>query len=393
MFCPSYEEVVNQLTTPAYVFDTDALNERIEYIKNILGENIHLCYAMKANPFIIKSIEDHIDRYEVCSHGEFKICERAHIDMSRIVLSGVYKAEEDLLYVISQYGNKLVYTSESPHQFHLIHEVARKLNCHVKVLLRITTGNQFGMSKDELCSIIEKRAEYPYVEIVGIHHFSGTQRKKLNIYKEELTFVDDLILELEKKYNYIPQELEFGPGFYVEYFENAKEYHEEELLIEFCKLLNELHFQGQITLELGRFIAAECGYYYTDIVDYKVNDVPYCIVNGGMHQMTYFGQMMAMKIPHYRQLKKTPAQSSEYTKCHISGSLCTINDNLVKSLPLQNPEIGDIIEFKRVGAYAMCEGISLFLSRDLPSVYLYSGKDGLSLQRERFETNILNYKR
>ena len=55
-------------------------------------------------------------------------------------------------------------------------------------------------------------------------------------------------------------------------------------------------------------------------------------------------------------------------------------------------EAGDILEFQRVGAYAMCEGISLFLSRDLPSIYLYSKQNGLCLQRSRFETNILNYK-
>ena len=110
-----------------------------------------------------------------------------------------------------------------------------------------------------------------------------------------------------------------------------------------------------------------------------------------MHQITYYGQMMAMKIPHYRQIKKEKG-NGQIIQCHVSGSLCTINDNLVKALPLENPQIGDILEFQRVGAYAMCEGISLFLSRDLPSIYLYSKQNGLCLQRSRFETNILNYK-
>lgn len=391
MFQPSYKEVVSQLATPAYVFDTDVLCERIQFIKKVLGDKVRLCYAMKANPFLIKSIENDIDRYEVCSHGEFEICERASIDMRKIVLSGVYKAEKDLNDVIAEYRDSMTYTSESVNQFLLIHKIAQDNNCIVKVLLRVTTGNQFGMSEEELCSLIEKRHDYPNIKIIGIHHFSGTQRKKVKMYKEELDYVDHLISRLEKDYDFVSEELEFGPGFYVEYFEDAKPYDEVDLLNEFCGLLNQMHFKGKITLELGRFIAASCGNYYTDIVDYKVNGIPYCIVNGGMHQVTYFGQMMAMKIPHYRQLKKKEVQG-EYIKCHISGSLCTINDNLVKGLPLQNPEIGDIIEFQRVGAYAMCEGISLFLSRDLPSVYLYSKNAGLSLQRARFETNILNYK-
>ncbi|WP_028044051.1 alanine racemase [Candidatus Stoquefichus massiliensis] len=392
MFQPKYEELVTQVTTPAYVFDIDVLCNRIQFIKNKLGNKVQLCYAMKANPFVVKAIENQIDYYEVCSHGEFDICERAGINMNKIVLSGVYKAKHDLEYVIAKYQDTLIYTCESPNQFHMIHEIAKQMNIKVNALLRITTHNQFGMSEDQLCSLIEKRKEFPYINIIGIHHFSGTQRKKINMYKEELEYVDSLILKLENEYGYVPDKLEFGPGFYVEYFQHSKQpYDEEELLDGFVDLLDNLHFQGQITIELGRFIAATCGNYYTDIVDYKVNDVPYCIVNGGMHQTTYYGQMMAMKIPYYRQLKKKEVQG-DYINCNISGSLCTINDNLVKGLTLQNPEVGDIIEFQRVGAYAMCEGISLFLSRDLPSVYLYSNKEGLQLQRARFETNILNFK-
>lgn len=391
MYKPQYDDVIRELVTPAYVFDIDVLRNRIALIKNTLGENIHLCYAMKANPFIIKSIEDIIDKYEVCSHGEFEICRRAEIPMNKIVLSGVYKNNKDIAKTIEANGNQIIYTCESYHQFFMIHQIAQDLNKKVCVLLRITTGNQFGMSESELCSIIENRNQYPFVEILGVQHFSGTQRKKISIYEQELKYVDNLILKLENDYGYTAKELEFGPGFYVEYFQDAKPYNEIKLLKDFKELLGNLHFQGKITLELGRFIAATCGNYYTEIVDYKVNSMPYCIVDGGMHQMTYYGQMMAMKIPFYRQLKISSEQR-EKVKCHISGSLCTINDNLVKNLLLESPRIGDILEFQNVGAYAMCEGISLFLSRDIPSIYLYSKQDGLCLQRARFETNILNYK-
>ena len=46
--------------------------------------------------------------------------------------------------------------------------------------------------------------------------------------------------------------------------------------------------------------------------------------------------------------------------------LCTINDILVKRLPLGGLEIGDVLVFEQAGAYCMTEGIALFLSRDLP---------------------------
>ena len=103
-----YETADQRIRTPSYVFDTDVVNARIAMIKKLLGERVSLCYAMKANAFIIDAMQDHIDRYEVCSPGEFRICERAGIPMEKIVMSGVYKAEEDIHRVIKTYGTEIV---------------------------------------------------------------------------------------------------------------------------------------------------------------------------------------------------------------------------------------------------------------------------------------------
>ena len=46
-------ECICQGETPFYLFDLDAFAERIRKIKECLGERISLCYAMKANPFLI----------------------------------------------------------------------------------------------------------------------------------------------------------------------------------------------------------------------------------------------------------------------------------------------------------------------------------------------------
>ena len=72
------------------------------------------------------------------------------------------------------------------------------------------------------------------------------------------------------------------------------------------------------------------------------------------------------------------------------GSLCTINDFLVKQMPVNGGlDIGDVFIFQNTGAYCMTEGISLFLSRELPEVALL--KDGkLKLVREAFKTYTLN---
>ena len=81
---------------PFYVFDTDHLCERIEDIKKRLTEQITLCYAIKANPFLVKSMDEQMEKYEVCSPGELDICIRAGIDMKKVVFSGVNKQPEDV---------------------------------------------------------------------------------------------------------------------------------------------------------------------------------------------------------------------------------------------------------------------------------------------------------
>ena len=58
--------------TPLYIFDTDQAAEQVRTFRRILGEEIGLCYAMKANPFLVKQMAELTDRIEVCSMGELR---------------------------------------------------------------------------------------------------------------------------------------------------------------------------------------------------------------------------------------------------------------------------------------------------------------------------------
>lgn len=89
--------------------------------------------------------------------------------------------------------------------------------------------------------------------------------------------------------------------------------------------------------------------------------------------MNYFGQMMGMKLPRMQQLHRDGEETPGPERWTVCGSLCTTADVLVRDCPLPGLRIGDILVFERTGAYSMTEGISLFLSRDLPAVYLYEG--------------------
>ena len=381
-----FMEVAQKYETPAYVFDLDIFIKRIKRIKELLGENIQLCYAMKANPFLISSAVSYVDRFEVCSPGEYAICQRADLHGKRIVLSGVNKEEAEVKRVMRE-GGAGVYTVESLHQLELLEICAKECSIQVSVILRLTGNNQFGMEKEQIRGIIENRNQYPHLFIKGLQLYTGTQKKKFHKIQQEVIQLAQFMTELKEQYAFEGNELEYGPGFYVPYFQ-GEDWDLEEQVRSLADTLYALPFDGTWILEIGRFLAATCGYYLTKIADCKRNNGQnFCIVDGGIHHLNYYGQTMAMKIPFHQVITEEDGEEELWTVC---GSLCTAGDVLVKNLPIRGAKIGDLLVFERVGAYSVTEGIYLFLSRRLPVILLYSQSEGIRMVRQGYPTDYLN---
>lgn len=380
------EQLLENFKTPAYIFDIQKLKNRVKFLKESLPENVLLCYAIKANTFIVKEIEDCIDRLEVCSPGEYEICKASNIAGNKILITGVYKTPKVIKDIIENEKDVDYFTIESMEQFRLIKDI--KKDKKIKIMLRLTSGNQFGINEEEIEKIIKNYDKYENIEITGIQYFSGTQKTSLKIIQREIDYVDGFVKELKEKYQFETKELEFGPGFPVYYFQNT-EFDEEAYLKEFSQIISNMEYKGKIVLELGRSIAASCGYYITKVVDKKTNKGQnYAILDGGINHITYYGQTMAMKLPKcsiYPQRENT-----ENEKWNLCGSLCTINDILVKQFPVGNLQIGDVFIFENTGAYCMTEGISLFLSRELPQVIKLKEDGSLELVRDSLPTYVLN---
>ena len=383
--------------TPTYVFDIDELTKRIKKIKDIVGKNINLCYAMKANPFLVDSMKPFVEKFEVCSPGEFAICEREHIKMDRIVLSGVNKEKSDIEHVMDDCGGVGIYTVESLNQFALLNECATKRKITISVLLRVTSGNQFGLDEEVIERLISNRAEYKYIDFKGIQCYSGTQKKKISHIEKEIDGLDGICDNLKQKYGYEVRELEYGPGLPISYFEPDTDNDNFDMLQQFSDKLDDIRDKYEITLEMGRFMAATCGIYLSRIADLKTNNCQnYCIIDGGINHLNYYGQTMAMKFPrtdfvHMNITNDSPKEEKDsVVEWNICGSLCTVADVIVKNLPLENAQIGDMIIFYNVGAYSVTEGIYLFLSRKLPRIVTYDNVNKAKIIRDSLPTDIIN---
>ena len=399
--------------TPYYVFDTDEFAKRAAMIRAALdckgGRRIPLCFSIKANPFLLHRLPEDLDHVEVCSPGELEICIALGMKPESIIYSGVMKEKCDIERAVS-YGAGIL-TCESIRHATLISEVmleciqegaheAEFAETKAHVILRLTSGNQFGMSLDDIEYIISHPDEFKGITVMGIHYYSGTQ-KSLRKINKDLEKIKSALTGLKEKYGFEPQLVEYGPGLCVEYFEDGWQEKEKQSLDEAAEVLREFAVEYPLGIEMGRFLAASCGKYYTQVKDLKsTGDANYAILDGGIHHLNYFGQRMAMQVPPIKVYAGEVSENEEkngvelielpdtdYTLC---GSLCTVADVLVREVKLKKLELGDVLEFGHCGAYSVTEAPALFLSRQLPAIYAYSKEYGYECLREHIPAAEIN---
>ena len=399
--------------TPYYVFDTDEFAKRAAMIRAALdckgGRRIPLCFSIKANPFLLHRLPEGLDHVEVCSPGELEICIALGVKPESIIYSGVMKEKCDIERAVS-YGAGIL-TCESIRHATLISEVvlecipdgaheAGSVETKAQVILRLTSGNQFGMSLEDIEYIISHPDEFKGITVIGIHYYSGTQ-KSLRKINKDLEKIKSALTGLKEKYCFEPKLVEYGPGLCVEYFEEDWQEKEKQALDEAAEVLREFAEEYPLGIEMGRFLAASCGKYYTQVKDLKsTGDANYAILDGGIHHLNYFGQRMAMQVPPIKVyadevseneektgVELTELPDTDYTLC---GSLCTVADVLVREVKLKKLELGDVLEFGHCGAYSVTEAPALFLSRQLPAVYEYSKEYGYECLREHIPAAEIN---
>lgn len=379
------QEIAASFATPAFIFDADEFGKRARNVKSAIG-GAALCYSIKANPFLLACLPEEIDRVEVCSPGELAICRRVGVDPSTVVYSGVNKGSGDIAEAI-EYGAELL-TAESLRQLGLINAAAVAAGKRVRVALRLTSGNQFGMDSENLKRAVAERGSYEGVDIVAIHYYSGTQKKKLAVVEKELAELEELAEELEKRFGLSGISLEYGPGLPADYFGDDPEGRDMAVLAEAGAMIAAVAARRSVTVEFGRFLASPCGTYLTAAADIKNNKGEnFVICDGGINHLKYYGQTMAMQTPPITLLGDHGERTEDYTLC---GSLCTTADILVRKVTLPALSVGDVLAFGRCGAYSVTEGIGLFLSRQLPRIVLHSERGGNRLLRDFYGTDILN---
>ena len=103
-----------------------------------------------------------------------------------------------------------------------------------------------------------------------MHYYAGTQRKKMDLIKDDLDKIFRLRSEISKFIKFENFLIEYAPGLGVSIFENDDFNDTLGDLKSLKKILDLYDFKGDIVrIELGRFFVQYCGYYLAKILDVK----------------------------------------------------------------------------------------------------------------------------
>lgn len=386
------KDIVSKFKTPLYIYSKRTIVEHFLKLKNAFREIKPLiCYSVKANSnlSILKILIRLGAGLDIVSGGELYRAKMVKAKASKIVYASVGKTEAEIRQAL-RYGI-LFFNAESLSELHRLNRIAYLEKKKARVSLRlnidvepgashayISTGKsttKFGIelfkAKDFL---LNRRGDYPYLDIVGLHIHIGSQLIRsqpfIQAIKKVLIFLKSLG-NIKLKY------LDIGGGLGIVYNrerpQTASGFAKKVLpLLKKSKL--------KIILQPGRFIVGNAGILVTEILYIKQTPKKtFVIVDAGMNDLirpALYGAYHNI-VPLKKQ--KVPGKRVS-GKVDVVGPVCESGDFLGKDRTLYVRE-GEYLAVLSAGAYAFSMA-SNYNSRLRPAEVLVD-RDRVILIRRR----------
>jgi diaminopimelate decarboxylase len=370
-------------STPFYAYDRDLITQRIQYLRENLPADIHLHYAIKANPMpaIVQQLATLVDGFDLASAGEMRVALDTQMPADKISFAGPGKTDKELRQAIAA---GIIINMESQGEMQRIAAIAETLGLRPKVAIRVNPdfelkssgmhmgggAKQFGIDAELVPQTLQTLKSLD-LEFYGFHIFWGSQNlnEAAIIDAHQKTF--DLALRLNQ---YVPnpvQLLNIGGGLGIPYFPGERRLNLEPIADNLTKLLPELRANltsAEIVTELGRFIVGEAGIYVCKIIEKKVSrGEVFLITDGGLHHHLAasgnFGQVIRKNYPVAIANKM---DVTDLETVNIVGPLCTPLDILGNKMALPRADIGDFVVVYQSGAYGLSASPQNFLSHPQP---------------------------
>ncbi len=366
--------------TPFYAYDSNLMTARVKQLREALPKEIHLHYAMKANPMleVVKHMADLVDGLDVASKGELEVALQTGTAPGNISFAGPGKRDEELLAAIEA---KITINVESEGELARIDKIATRLGSKPNIAIRVNPDfelkssgmkmgggpKQFGIDAERVPAVLKHLANLD-CHFRGFHIFSGSQNLKPEAIIEAHDKTFELAIRLSEYASTPVELLNIGGGFGIPYFPGESRLNLEPIVANLNRLLPEVLRalpETEIVTELGRYLVGEAGVYICKIIDKKVSrGHTFLIVDGGLHHHLSasgnFGQVIRKNYPV--AVANRMERSEEKELVSVVGPLCTPLDLLADKVELPVAEPGDLIAVYQSGAYGYSASPHGFLS-------------------------------
>ncbi len=373
-------EKFRELETPFYYYDIQVLRDTLSAINREAGkyENFRVHYAIKANanPKILRVIRESGLGADCVSGGEVMASVKAGFPNDQIVFAGVGKTDKEINYSLDH--DIFCFNVESIPELEVINELAAAKNKVAKVALRInpnvgahthaniTTGlaeNKFGISMEDMDSVIELTQTLPNVKFIGLHFHIGSQILEMDDFVALCNRVNELQEQLAK-HHILCEHINVGGGLGIDYG------HPNHLPIPnfadfFATYHKFLKLQPGQTLhfELGRAVVGQCGSLISKVTYVKQgSNKQFAILDAGMTDLIRPALYQA-----YHRIENITSDEAEETY-DVVGPICESSDVFLKAVDLNKAHRGDLFALRSAGAYGEIMA-SQYNCRELPKAY------------------------
>ena len=366
-------------STPFYAYDRRLITQRVAQLRAALPPDIHLHYAIKANPMpaVVQHMTELVDGFDVASGGELKIVLDTTMAPDKISMAGPGKSEHELRQAAAA---GIVVNIESEREMDILARVGAELGVRPKVAVRVNPDfelkssgmkmgggpKQFGIDAEQVPALLA-RMKTLAVEFFGFHIFSGSQNLRAESIMDAQQKTFDLARRLAPDAPGPVRLLNLGGGFGIPYFPGEQALDLPAVGAHLTRLMPAARRdfpQAEFVIELGRYFVGEAGIYVSRVVDIKLSrGHTFVVTDGGLHHHLAasgnFGQVIRKNYPVLVGNRVIPP--ADVASATVVGPLCTPLDVLADKMDLGHAQVGDLIVVLQSGAYGLSASPQAFL--------------------------------
>jgi diaminopimelate decarboxylase len=359
------------------------MKERAALLRKHLPPEVHLHYAIKANPMpeVVRHLAALVDGLDVASAGELRIALASGMNPLAISFAGPGKTDAELAEATAA---GICINLESEREMERVSVLSRSHNVRPRVAVRVNPDfelkssgmkmgggpKQFGVDVECVPSMLGRIGQLD-LDFQGFHIFSGSQNLRAEAIAEAQQKTIELALKLAEHAPSPVRLLNIGGGFGIPYFPGERPLDIATVGANLARVIDGMMRrlpQATVVIELGRYLVGEAGIYVCRIIDRKISrGQVFLITDGGLHHHLAasgnFGQVIRKNYP---VVVGNRVVGSKREVASVVGPLCTPLDLLADNMEMATADVGDLIVVFQSGAYGLTASPTAFLSHPAP---------------------------